>query len=130
MKITLCGSTRFMEQYHTWNKWLALNGHVVYSVATSVKGDFQPSDNEKETLDLVHLAKIEESDAILVINCLRLPDQQKYSFNEECIAEWFALIESYIGESTNREIKWACIRSKARYYTADIIEKHFYRGSL
>ncbi|KKL03738.1 hypothetical protein LCGC14_2623130 [marine sediment metagenome] len=26
MKITLCGSTRFMDQYHAWNRWLALQG--------------------------------------------------------------------------------------------------------
>ena len=104
MKITLCGSTRFMEQFHAWGKHMALNGHVVYSVATSVKGDWKPTEYEKTTLDLVHLAKIEESDYIFVITCPRLPGEDQIE-------------EAYIGESTAREIQWADIRGKCIVYS-------------
>ena len=114
MKITLCGSTRFMDQYHAWNRWLSLQGHVVYSVATSIKGDFDPTDDEKETLDLVHLLKILNSDAILVIDCLRMPEDYKYNVDRE---KWDLLTETYTGESTRREIKWAKINYKENVYT-------------
>ena len=117
MKITLCGSTRFMEQYHAWNQWLALQRNTVYSVSTSVKDNFAPTDDEKETLDLVHLDKILNSDAILVINCLRGPNDEK--FHSDMTEErWELLTEEYIGESTRREIKWAKIKNKHIAYSS------------
>lgn len=51
------------------------------------------TDDEKETLDLAHLSKIEESDAILVLNK-----------------------DNYIGESTKREVKWAKMRNKLVFW--------------
>ena len=93
MRITLCGSTKFMEQFHEWNRRLTLEGHIVYSVATSVKGDFHPTETEKQRLDLVHLMKIENSDAIFVID-----------------------VDNYIGDSTRREIEWAKLRDKDVYW--------------
>jgi len=117
MKITLCGSTRFMEQYHAWNQWLALQRHVVYSVSTSVKDDFDPTDDEKETLDLVHLDKILNSDAIFVIDCLRRPNDEKFLSNMT-EKRWELLTERYIGESTRREIKWAKIKNKHIAYSS------------
>lgn len=96
MKITLCGSARFESEYHQWNKLLGLAGHISYGLMTypSVEGSKSwYTDDQKETLDLAHLAKIEESDAIVVIN-----------------------IGGYIGESTRREIKWAAMRRKLIYY--------------
>ena len=108
MRITLTGSTRFMDQYNAWNRWLTLRGLVVYSVATSVKHDFVPTDDEKETLDLVHLLKIYNSEAVLVIDCTRMPldisDVQ--------------ITDAYIGDSTRREIKWAKMLGKAVEYTS------------
>jgi hypothetical protein len=92
MKITLCGSTKFMYEFHRWNQMLTLKGHVVYSVATNVHGDWTPTDEEKTILDLVHLKKIAESDAILVVSK-----------------------DGYIGESTTREIMWAGIVGKEIY---------------
>lgn len=109
MRITLCGSTRFMEQFHAWNRWLALHGHSVYSVATSVKGDFQPTEEEKETLDLVHFDKIINSDTILVIDQPWNPEDVR-SRDPETNAI------PYIGESTSREIKWAVIQNKPIYH--------------
>jgi hypothetical protein len=92
MKFTICGSARFESEWHSYNKKLGLAGHISYSLMTfpSVEGDKSwYTDDEKENLDLAHLAKIEESDAILVLN-----------------------IGDYIGDSTRREIKWAKLREK------------------
>lgn len=93
MRITLCGSTRFMKEFHEMNVLLTLKGHVVYSVATSVKGDFQPTPEQKELLDLVHLKKIDNSDAIFVIDK-----------------------DEYIGDSTRKEIAWAELSKKLIFY--------------
>ena len=101
MKITLCGSTRFMDQYNEWNIKLTMAGHLVYSVArpstSFVQGEGPKEQTlepiEKRHLDLIHLAKIEESDAIFVID----PNY-------------------YIGESTQREIAWANLRGKLVFY--------------
>lgn len=91
-KITLCGSARFESKFHEWNERLTLKGHVVYSLAvfpSSKSGEHRwYTEEQKKILDLVHLAKIEESDAIFLIE------------------------PSYTGESTGREIEWAKIREK------------------
>jgi hypothetical protein len=96
-----------MEKYVEINCKLSLAGHVVYSIATGTSsataGDFPPlkldlSTDEKETLDLVHLLKIQESDA-----CFLITDDKKY-----------------IGESTRREIKWAVMQDMAVLSDADL----------
>jgi hypothetical protein len=105
MKVCLCGSTRFMDQFHAANVALSLAGHVVYSVATSVKEDFIPNSDEKMLLDLVHLRKIEESDVVMVVG--KQPDGS-----------------TYIGESTRREIAWAKILEKQVLYYQPGVEMH------
>ena len=101
MKIALCGSTRFRKEFESWNGKLGLAGHVVYSLscfgreaADLGKDEAMPlfSEEEKIILDLVHLRKIQESEAIVVIN----PG-------------------SYIGFSTKREIMWAIMLNKLVY---------------
>ena len=84
--VTLCGSTRFKEQYMEVQKRLTLEGCIVISV-----GLFGHSGDEevwkpgtKEMLDDMHLRKIDMADEIFVIN-----------------------VGSYIGESTKREISYA-----------------------
>lgn len=92
MIITLCGSSRFEAHYNAWNEALTLNGHVVFSLAVmpSLKASREwYSEEQKAALDLAHLAKIQVSDAILVLN-----------------------VDGYVGESTKREIAWARIRGK------------------
>lgn len=90
MKITLCGSLKFEKVFHEWNEKLTLAGHTVYCCPSSHAGvkDWY-TEAQKQTLDLVHLSKIEESDAIFVLN-----------------------VGGYVGESTRREIEWARIRQK------------------
>lgn len=109
MNICLIGSTRFMDKYLSVNRELSIGGHVVYSVATrSSSADYKFQENEhnkegrivpdpnaltedeKETLDLVHLVKILRSDLVVLIT-----DST-----------------GYIGQSTRREIKWCLMHQK------------------
>lgn len=100
MRITLCGSTKFADDYFKWNRDLAVKGHTVYSVSVmgrqvsdkGKEGNEIITDAEKVMLDLVHLDKILNSDAIVVIN-----------------------VGGYIGESTKREILWAKLQKKHIY---------------
>ena len=93
MRITLCGSTRFRKQYEEVNRRLSKQGHVVYSVSCFGHDGDPLTDQEKVTLDRVHLAKIDNSDAIVVLN-----------------------VDNYIGESTSREIAHAKATGKDIYY--------------
>ena len=84
--VTLCGSTRFKDQFIETQKQLTLDGCIVISV-----GLFGHSGDEevwkpgtKEMLDDMHLRKIDLADEIFVIN-----------------------VGGYIGESTRREIAYA-----------------------
>ena len=93
--ITLCGSTRFKEQYMEVQKQLTLKGCIVISV-----GLFGHSGDEevwkpgtKEMLDDMHLRKIDMADEIFVIN-----------------------VGGYIGESTKREIAYAEEKGKKVNY--------------
>lgn len=111
MKITLCGSTRYMDEWHEWNGKLSMAGHIVYSLALFQRDFHDQTEGPKVMLDLVHLAKIEESDAIFVLN-----------------------VDDYIGESTKRELAWARIRQKKviwlcpsqhKLYREDLMEEWF-----
>jgi hypothetical protein len=78
-----------MPQYIEANRQLTLQGHIVYTVATISTSDATKksdiTEEDKQVLDLVHLRKIQESDAVLLIT-----DET-----------------GYIGFSTFREIQWA-----------------------
>ena len=84
--VTLCGSTRFKEQFLEAQKRLTLGGCIVISVGLfGHAGDddvWKPG--VKEMLDDMHLRKIDLADEIFVIN-----------------------VGGYIGESTKREIAYA-----------------------
>lgn len=98
MIITLCGSTKFKNEFLEVQKQLTLQGHIVLSV-----GLFAHSDNieltreEKVRLDNLHKEKINMSDAIFVINK-----------------------DGYIGESTYSEIDWAERMKKQIYFLEEI----------
>lgn len=94
MKITLCGSSRFKKEWIDVYFALTKAGHVIYTMAVFGHADgVEHSEEEKTKLDLVHLAKIEESDAIFVVN-----------------------VDGYVGESTRREVQWAALRDKEIYW--------------
>jgi len=90
--ITLCGSTRFKDEFLAAQKRLTLEGNIVISVGLfGHSGDNEVwDDGVKEMLDQMHLAKIDMADEIFVIN----PN-------------------GYIGTSTKREIAYARSKGKA-----------------
>lgn len=122
MKITLCGSSRFVDSWYEWNEKLSQAGHIVYGLA------FQRNDVEREgrtelkrNLDLIHLAKIEESDAVFVLDVdITSPEMP----NEG--EDW--VVPIYIGESTSREILWAKLRRKQIYYQSNPDDVDFLLG--
>ena len=93
--VTLCGSTRFKEQFLEAQKRLTLEGSIVISVGLfGHSGDddvWKPG--VKEMLDDMHLRKIDLADEIFVIN-----------------------VGGYIGESTKREIAYAAKTGKTVNY--------------
>lgn len=93
--ITLCGSTRFKEQYIAAEKRLTLEGNIVISVGLfGHSGDPEVYEKEnKRMLDDMHLRKIDLADEIFVIN----PG-------------------GYVGDSTRNEISYAVKTGKQVNY--------------
>ena len=100
--ITLCGSTRFKDEFLSAQKKLTLEGNIVISVGLfGHSGDSEVWENmdegtltkTKEMLDDMHKAKIDMADEIFVIN-----------------------VGGYIGESTKSEIDYATeLRKEVRF---------------
>lgn len=95
--VTLCGSTKFKEEFFEAQKELTLKGNIVLTV-----GLFGHADNEykkvitpdvKDMLDDMHKRRIDMSDSIYVVN-----------------------VNDYIGESTAKEIKYAKETGKSVEY--------------
>lgn len=84
--VTLCGSTKFKEQYLETQKRLTLERNIVISVGLfGHSGDDEVwTEGTKAMLDDMHLRKIDMADEVFVIN-----------------------VGGYIGESTRREIAYA-----------------------
>jgi len=84
--ITLCGSTRFKDQFLEAQKRLTLEGNIVISVGLfGHSGDDEVwTEGTKEMLDDKHKRKIDMADAIYVIN-----------------------VGGYVGSSTRSEIDYA-----------------------
>ena len=93
--ITLCGSTRFKEQFLEAQKRLTLAGNIVISVGLfGHSGDEEVwAPGTKEMLDDMHKRKIDLADAIYVIN-----------------------VGGYIGASTRSEIEYAKATGKEVLY--------------
>jgi len=93
--ITLCGSTRFKDEFLEAQKRLTLEGNVVISVGLfGHSGDDEVwTEGVKDMFDRQHLAKIDLADEIFVIN-----------------------VGGYIGESTKREIAYAEFKGKTITY--------------
>jgi hypothetical protein len=111
MRIALCGSTRFKFEYEYWNALLTACGNTVYSVAMWSHGTkIDPSPRLKLKLDAVHMSKIENSDAIFVID-----HYMPFLDNLGDIPE----MSTYIGESTQREIEYARARDKIVFFASE-----------
>ncbi len=107
--ITLCGSTRFKDEFMEVQKRLTLEGNIVISVGLfGHSGDQEVWENmdegsvtkTKEMLDDMHKRKIDMADSIYVIN-----------------------VGGYIGESTQSEIEYAINHGKTVFYLEDITRK-------
>ena len=105
--ITLCGSTRFKDEFMMMQKKLTLEGNIVISVGLfGHAGDGEVWENmdegtltrTKEMLDDMHKSKIDMADEIFVINK-----------------------GGYIGDSTRSEIEYAIQHGKkVRYLERNI----------
>ena len=93
--ITLCGSTRFKDEFLQAQKRLTLEGNIVISVGLfGHSGDDEVwTEGTKEMLDDMHKRKIDMADAIYVIN-----------------------VGGYIGSSTRSEIEYAVAHGKEVLY--------------
>ena len=99
--ITLCGSTKFKEQFLAEQKRLTLEGNIVISVGLfGHSGDNEAwTENIKEMLDDMHKRKIDLADEIFVIN-----------------------VDGYIGSSTKSEIEYAKLTNKSvKYLVNDLL---------
>ena len=96
--ITLCGSTRFKNEFLEAQKRLTLEGNVVITVGLFGHSgdDVVWTEGVKDMLDRQHLAKIDLADEIFVIN-----------------------VGGYIGDSTRREIAYAEYKGKTITYLED-----------
>ena len=89
--ITLCGSTRFKEEFEAAAKCLSLKGYIV--LMPHVFAHYLGVEIKEEALKKLHKEKIDMSDAIIVINQ-----------------------NGYIGENTKEEIEYAKLKGKKVYY--------------
>lgn len=87
--ITLCGSTRFKDEFMAVQKKLTLEGNIVISLGVFAHSGDIISNEEKIMLGEMHKRKIDMSDEIFVIN-----------------------VDEYIGDSTRAEIEYAKLCGK------------------
>jgi hypothetical protein len=103
--VCLCGSTRFKEQFTDCQLSETIAGRIVLTIGCNMKSDQQifghlePKELRaiKARLDVLHFAKIDLADEILVLN-----------------------VNRYIGESTEREIEYAAMRGKKIRYIEEL----------
>lgn len=95
--VTLCGSTKFKNEFIAAQRYLTLNGCIVLSVGLFGHADDEYaksiSHKTKAMLDDMHRRKIDMSDTVFVINK-----------------------DDYIGESTAAEIAYAKQQGKKVTY--------------
>ena len=104
--VTLCGSTRFKDEFMKVQKDLTLKGYIVISVGLfGHSGDSEVWENmdegtltkTKEMLDDMHKRKIDMADEIFVIN-----------------------VGGYVGDSTKSEIEYATKTGKKVNYLEEV----------
>ena len=104
--VTLCGSTRFKDEFVNVQRELTLKGYIVISVGFFGhskdaqiwdKMDEETKVKTKNMLDDIHKRKIDMADEIFVIN-----------------------VGGYIGESTKSEIEYASKMGKKINYLEEV----------
>ena len=91
--VTLCGSTKFKDQFMQIQSQLTLQGYIVISVGCFGHSGDIFTDEQKVMLDDMHKRKIDMADEIFVIN-----------------------VNGYIGNSTKSEIEYAKKHGKTITY--------------
>lgn len=93
--ITLCGSTRFRDEFIEVNRNLTLAGNIVISVGLFGHHEelFDMNSRTKIMLDELHKRKIDLADDIFVVN-----------------------VGGYIGQSTQAEIQYAITHGKRVHF--------------
>lgn len=108
--VCLCGSTRFSQAFRDANLTETMAERIVLSIGCDTKNDAElfgqmPALLQKITkrnLDLLHIAKIELCDEVLVLN-----------------------VDGYVGESTRREIRHALkLQKPIRWLEAEHAERN------
>lgn len=94
--ITLCGSSRFKEEFERINKELTLAGNIVISLGVWGHAGDTFTEEQKVMLDDIHKRKIDMADAIYVINK-----------------------DGYVGSSTRCEIGYAIKHGKQVIFMED-----------
>ena len=96
--VTLCGSTKFKDDFMEQQKLLTLQGCIVISVGCFGHAGDVFTEEQKEMLDDMHKRKIDMADEIFVINK-----------------------NDYIGSSTRSEIEYA----KSKGMPITYMEHHY-----
>jgi hypothetical protein len=99
--ITLCGSTKFKEQFEKANAFLTLKGNIVISLGFFEQSEgIEITKEQAELFEKIHYEKINMSDEIFVID-----------------------VNGYIGNSTRKEIEYAKQHGKSiGYYSLSDIK--------
>lgn len=97
--VCICGSTRFADEMSAANRDLTVAGVIVLAPGVFLRTEDREAgrsipEEQKAALDALHLRKIDLADRVLVVN----PG-------------------GYVGESTSREIAYACATGKPVSFT-------------
>lgn len=95
--VTLCGSTRFRDEFTAVNRDLTKQGVMVLAPGVFVHDGDVTTDEEKARLDVLHLQKIQLAHEVFIVN----PG-------------------GYIGESTANEIRYARKLGRPIRYLEDV----------
>lgn len=97
--VTLCGSTRFKDEFKKIEERLTLEGMAVFSLCFFEKSEgIEVTEEQARLFEEIHYKKIDLSDEIFVIN-----------------------VNGYIGESTKKEIDYAILNNKhINFYSQEL----------
>jgi len=103
--VCLCGSGRFMDEFHAAEERETLEGHIVLTIGANTKDVARDTSlsHHKPMLDDLHKRKIDLADEIYVLN-----------------------VGGYIGESTRSEIEYALAQDKPIRFLEPITPASFF----
>jgi hypothetical protein len=123
--VCLCGSTRFQREYEEAQYQETMAGRIVLSVGRfGHKDGLDMAGPDKAFLDVLHMAKIDKAQRVLVINppapvcerCGKYATPRKHILDSEC-CQTNIVTRPYLGESTTREVIYALWKGKVVVFT-------------